>query len=146
MKKAKLIILLLLSSALAPLSAQVAVSYYPLESTFSISSDTEQLLWADLRLETNTFIGLMNTEVQLMCNWRRSKWLNYYSGLGFNFKPFYAASDLSFLNAYVLSTGIRLKPWQAQPGFQVIVELAPFLSESWDAARLRSSFGVAYNF
>lgn len=140
------IILILTLGFFSRAKAQIALSYYPLSSVFAVGTDNEKLLSADLRLETNSFIGLMNSEVQLMWNWRRGNWLNYYSGLGINFKPFYAASDLSFLNGYVISTGIRLKPWQKQPQFQVLFELSPFFYQSWEGASLRSSLGVAYNF
>ena len=133
-------------ASLKTVQGQVALSYYPFESVLGISTNTEKALWADIRLDANSFVGVLNSELQVMWNWRRSDWVNYYSGLGINFKPFYAVADLAFLNAYVLSTGARVKPWQAHPNFQVIFELSPFFYESWDGAILRAKLGLAYNF
>lgn len=142
----KLLALFILLLAFKSSQAQVALSYYPFESVLGISTDVEKPLWVDLRLDANTFIGVMNSEFQLMWNWRQGDWVNYYSGLGINFKPFYAAADLAFLNAYVFSTGARVKPWQAHPNFQLLFELSPYFYESWDGAILRANLGVAYNF
>lgn len=142
----KIVLILVCVLAFKTAQAQVALSYYPFESVLGLSTDVEKALWADLRLDLNTFIGVMNSEAQLMWNWRQGDWVNYYSGLGINFKPFYAAADLAFLNAYILSTGARIKPWQAQPNFQIIFELSPYFYESWDGAIVRANLGVAYNF
>tara|TARA_R110000868_G_scaffold206294_1_gene455070 strand:+ start:63 stop:515 length:453 start_codon:yes stop_codon:yes gene_type:complete len=128
------------------LKAQVALSYYPFQSIVALSSDSEKTLWLDGRLESNTFLSNVNMEVNAMVNFRKRDYYNVYSGLGFNFNPFYAAEDLTFTNGYLLHFGLRFKPWQKHPNFQVAFEISPYLNSNFDGGTLRSLLGLSYNF
>ncbi|WP_421752120.1 hypothetical protein [Croceimicrobium sp.] len=145
MKLRSLLFVLFINLLAQEIVAQVAVAYYPFQSTLSVSTDTEKPLWADFRIETNSFYGNLNSELDLMWNWKRGEWVNYYSGVGWNFAPFAAASDLDFTNGYLFATGARIKPWTAHRNFQVILEIAPYVNRQWDGGIFRSSLGLAYN-
>tara|TARA_Y100001934_G_C12275295_1_gene737064 strand:+ start:1000 stop:1440 length:441 start_codon:yes stop_codon:yes gene_type:complete len=145
MKLRTLILVLFLSIWSQELLAQLSVGYYPFQSTLSIATDTEKLIWADIRIEANSFYGNLNSELDLMWNWKRSDWVNYYSGLGWNFAPFAGASDLDFTNGYVFATGARIKPWAAHRNFQVLFEVGPYVNRQFDGGIFRTSLGLAYN-
>lgn len=146
MKKLLGLILLLFLFRSEPAKAQVALNYYPFQSILTLSSNTEKLIWGDLRLETNTFIANVNTELDLMVNIKRSDWFNLYGGLGVNMNPAAAADGLPLTNGYVLCAGVRVKPIQSHKNFQVLFEIAPYANRNFDGGRLRTLLGVGYNF
>ena len=94
MKKSILVIAILVGILNAiPSKAQMGIAYYPFQSIVSLNSDSEKLAWADLRMETNTFISNLNFEINAMWNFIRKDRLNYYLGLGININPFYALEE-----------------------------------------------------
>jgi hypothetical protein len=146
MAKLFLVITALFLLNISALSAQVAVGYYPFQSILSVSSDTENLLWADLRTETNTFFSNLNLETHLMVNISKSPWVNYYSGLGMHFNPFNGTSDIAIVNGYSFNIGARIKPLQDYPNVQLLFEVGPYINQGFDGGLLRTSLGIAYNF
>ena len=126
--------------------AQLAIGYYPFQSVLSVSSNTEKLLWGDLRAETNTFFGNINFESHLMLNLKRSSWVNFYSGLGVNINPSNSTLNISVLNGYIIDFGARIKPIQKHPNFQVLFEISPYLNKQLNGGILRTFLGVGYNF
>ena len=137
---------MLFSLSIMFVRAQVAISYYPFQSILSLSSNTENTLWGDFRIETNTFFGNINMEPHLMINLKRSSWVNYYSGFGVNINPLNSASNISVLNGYTIDFGVRIKPIQIHSNFQVLFEISPYLNKQFDGGILRTYLGLAYNF
>lgn len=125
--------------------SQIAISYYPFQSVLSVSSDTENLIWADLRVETNTFFSNINLEFDAMLNIKRTDWVNYYTGLGINVNPSYGLEDLPFTNGYVFNAGIRIKPIEKHRNLHVVFELSPYFNRNFDGGIIRTLFGVSYN-
>ena len=125
--------------------SQIALSYYPFQSVLSVSSNTDKLLWADLRIETNTFFSNINLEFNAMVNLKRTDWVNYYSGLGINVNPFYGLEDLPFTNGTVLCAGVRIKPVQKHKNLQVVFELSPYFNKYFDGGMVRTLLGISYN-
>lgn len=127
-------------------SAQVAVSYFPFQSTLSVASSTEYLVWADCKLETNTVYTNMNMELSPKVNLRRGEIANYYVGAGVNFDPTFAYNKTPFTNGYFAELGTRIKPFAKARSLQLVFELSPYINKAWSGGNLRSRLGLAWNF
>ncbi|PJB57397.1 MAG: hypothetical protein CO098_11715 [Bacteroidetes bacterium CG_4_9_14_3_um_filter_41_19] len=145
MKKILVIFMFTLVFLTGKIYSQIALSYYPFQSVLSVSSNTDKLLWPDLRIETNTFFSNINLEFNAMVNLKRTDWVNYYSGLGININPFYGLEDLPFTNGYVLCAGVRVKPVQKHKNLQVVFELSPYFNKYFDGGMVRTLLGISYN-
>ena len=145
MKKILVIFMFSLVFLTGKIYSQIALSYYPFQSVLSVSSNTDKLLWADLRIETNTFFSNINLEFNAMVNLKRTDWVNYYSGLGINVNPFYGLEDLPFTNGTVLCAGVRIKPVQKHKNLQVVFELSPYFNKYFDGGMVRTLLGISYN-
>ncbi|PKP29723.1 MAG: hypothetical protein CVT99_16130 [Bacteroidetes bacterium HGW-Bacteroidetes-16] len=145
MKKILVIFMLSFVFLTGKIYSQIALSYYPFQSVLSVSSNTDKLLWADLRIETNTFFSNINLEFNAMVNLKRTDWVNYYSGLGINVNPFYGLEDLPFTNGTVLCAGVRIKPVQKHKNLQVVFELSPYFNKYFDGGMVRTLLGISYN-
>ncbi|NVK75091.1 MAG: hypothetical protein HWE24_16600 [Oceanospirillaceae bacterium] len=145
--KVKIILLLALSLSISKSTlSQVAVAYYPFQSEISVSTDTEKVVWGDLRIQANTFFANMNFEPSVMVNLSRQAYVNYYLGAGVNLNFFNPASDLPLINGYALDIGARIKPFTSHPGIQIIFEIAPYANYSFDSGLLNARLGVGYQF
>jgi hypothetical protein len=142
----KIIFILLFSTFSLFIKAQIAVAYYPFNNVFSISSNTQNVIWGDLRLETNTFFGNVTIEPHLMWNYKKTDWVNYYAGLGVSISPFQTDQDIDLLNGYSIDFGVRVKPIEKHRNFQVLFELSPFINKDFDGGLFRALLGVGYNF
>ncbi|MGI4875626.1 MAG: hypothetical protein ACRYFX_31100 [Janthinobacterium lividum] len=129
-----------------PISAQVAVTYFPFQSVLGVASDTERRLWVGLNAETNTFISNVNLELQGMANVKRGEWVNYYTGLGVNANPLTAVNGLPLVNGYTCTAGARIKPLDKYRNVQVVFELTPYTNAHFDGGYVRTMLGLAYNF
>ena len=127
-----------------PIVAQVSIGYYPLQSELSLSTNSERLIWGDLRIATNTFYGNITTEPVLIANIKRKEMVNFYSGLGMNFNFFNAASNISIINGYSMHIGTRIKPLKKMNNLQLIFEISPYMNQKFDGGLLRTRLGVAY--
>lgn len=143
--KNNLIIIALLIVAQS-VSAQVAVSYFPFQSTFSVASNTEFLVWADCKLETNTAYTNLSMEFSPKVNFRRGEIANYYVGAGVNFDPTFAYNETPFTNGFFADLGTRIKPFAKARNIQLVLELSPYVNKAWSGGNLRSRLGLAWNF
>ena len=145
MKKTALIILSLI--LFVQLKAQVAVGYYPFQSILSVSTNTEKIIWADFRIETNTFFSNINMELSPMWNFKRTNWVNYYTGVGVNFNPVNGFKNLPFINGYALDFGARIKPlpFRKFKNVQLLFEISPYINQEFTSGNLRTLLGLAYN-
>lgn len=146
MKKLLLLIIVLLALKPNEGKAQIGLAYYPFQSVIALNSDCEKILWADLRMETNTFISNINLELNANYNFKKSDWVNYYTGIGINLNPFYALEDLPATNGYLLHFGTRIKPFQKMKNIQIAFEISPYFNPDFDGGQIRSQLGLAYNF
>lgn len=146
MKNIIVLFILLIAIPYNRLYSQIAVAYYPFQSELSISSNTDNILWGDLRLATNTFWGNITTEPALMVNIKEQKWVNYYAGVGANFNFFNSFDNVSVLNGYALYLGTRIKPLQNLKNIQCIFEISPYMNPQFDGGLLRTRLGIAYQF
>lgn len=146
MKNSLFILVLIFSLAAKTNSAQVGISYYPFQSIIAVNTNTEKMAWADVRMETNTFISNLNFEFNGLFNFKRTEWVNYYSGIGININPFYTLKDLPATNGYLVHFGARIKPFSKIKNLQVAFELSPYLNTDFSAGQIRTLMGLSYNF
>lgn len=128
------------------LSAQASLGYYPFQSELSVTSNPNKILWGDMRLLTNTFWGNITVEPALMVNIKRSKFVNYYTGISVNCNFFNGFNDVSVINGYSLNFGARIKPIEHLPNLQCIFEIAPYMNKDFDGGLLKTRLGLAYHF
>ncbi len=146
MKKIKWLFVAILFLSAQKITAQASLGYYPFQSELSISSNPNKILWGDMRLLTNTFWGNITVEPALMVNIKRSKSVNYYTGIGVNCNFFNGFNDVSVINGYSLNFGARIKPIENVPNLQCIFEIAPYMNQSFDGGLLKTRLGLAYQF
>lgn len=140
------IITIIFAISFTGLFSQVAITYFPFQSFLGISSNTEKLLWADYKIETNSFSSNMNMELSPKINFLRKEAVNYYLGPGISFNPAYGFTDLGIMNGYFLDFGVRVKPWEQHRNFQVVFEISPFVNHEFKSGSLRTRLGLAWNF
>ncbi len=128
------------------MNGQIAFTYHPIQSIFSISSNTEKLIFCEYKIETNTFASNMNMELSTKINVKKTDWVNYYVGPGISFNPAYSFVNLSIFNGYLLDVGARIKPIQKYKNIQLVFELSPYINREFNGGNLRTRLGVAYNF
>jgi hypothetical protein len=126
--------------------AQMSVGYMPFESIISISTNTDRLIWGELRIQSNTFFGNVVTEPSLRWNFKRQNQANYYVGAGVSVNPFNPVQDLELIEGYAIAFGSRIKPIVKYPKIQLIFEISPYYNRYFDGGTLKSHLGVAYQF
>jgi hypothetical protein len=143
--KCKLLILFFLI-AQKQLFGQIAVSYYPFQSIISISTDTDKLIFADFKLETNNFISNFNMEFSPKVNFKIQENINYYTGPGISINPVNSFADLPVINGYFIDIGLRAKPFKNYYNLQIVFELSPYINVNFNGGNLRTRLGLAWNF
>lgn len=126
--------------------AQVAVSYFPFQSILAISTNTEQRLFADFKIETNTFVSNFNLEFSPKVALKRSEGINYYFGPGISVNPANSYANLPVANGYFVDFGMRAKPSKKYQNLQVVFEISPYVNREISGGNLRTRLGVAWNF
>lgn len=125
-------------------TAQVSIGYYPFQSLLAVSTASDCLLWAEYKLETNTFMSNLNMELSPRLNIKRTAQAKYYVGAGISFNPINQFADLSVLNGSFIDIGTRIKPLKTQPSLQVIFEISPYVNRTFDGGNLRTRLGLAW--
>lgn len=141
-----IIILLVFLFVQKSLIGQIVVGYFPFQSQISINSNTDKILFADYKLETNNFLSNLNMEISPKINLKKSEKINYYTGLGISINPINSFSNLPITNGYFVDFGIRYKKFERIKNLQIIFELSPYLNREFDGGNLRSRIGIAWAF
>ncbi len=141
-----IIIILVFLFVQKSLIGQIVVGYFPFQSQISINSNTDKILFADYKLETNNFLSNLNMEISPKINLKKSEKINYYTGLGISINPINSFSNLPITNGYFVDFGIRYKKFERIKNLQIIFELSPYLNREFDGGNLRSRIGIAWAF
>lgn len=138
----------LISLALtATASAQLSLGYFPFnDSKVQLTTNPDKLVFADLRVETNSFFSNLNFELAPFVNLKRKESYNLYLGPGISAYPFYNGDDESFLNGYFLTVGVRWMPIASLRALGFIFELSPYVDDTFEGGRFRSHLGISYHF
>lgn len=142
----RVLLILLFSFTQKLLIAQVAIGYFPFQSLLSVSTNTDKRLFADLKIETNSFFSNINMELSPKINVKRQEKVNYYAGLGISINPANPFADLSVINGYFTDFGMRATPFEKFKNLQIVFEISPYVNREFNGGNLRSRIGVAWNF
>ncbi len=125
--------------------SQVTLGYFPFNyGEVQLTSPQEYLLFADFRMETNSFISNLNMELGGAVNLKRGAQYNFYLGAGFRFNPFAETTNLA---GYYFPVGIRWLPIKAISKLGFVFELSPILYEKiGEGLAIRSKLGLSYAF
>ena len=142
----KYLVLLILFTNAKILSAQIAISYFPFQSIFSVATNTEKHFFLDSKVETNGFISNLNMEFSPKFNFIRKESVNYYAGTGLSINPANLFANLPITNGYFVDLGVRAKPWKTVHQFQVVFEISPYVNTEFRSGNLRTRLGIGWNF
>lgn len=143
----KLLLVLFFGNYLGGLAkAQVALSYYANTSYLGICTKTTRKCWADLRIQTNTFLGFTNFEISPKLNLVRTEVIKTYVGVGINFNPARGIYEGEYLNGYLISAGVMVTPFPKARGLNLIFELSPYMNHAFTSGTVRTSLGIAWQF
>ncbi len=127
-------------------AAQMAFSYYPITSYIGVSTNTTRTCWADLRLQTNTFIGFSNVEMSPKVNLKKSEQVRIYTGVGLNLNFAQGSYNGQYINGYFVSGGIMACPFKELRNLAFIFEISPYVNQSLSDGTIRTSLGLAWQF
>jgi hypothetical protein len=144
----KLILSLAFSLCALTHYGQVVLGYFPFNyGEVQLTSPQSALVFADLRIETNSFITNLNMELGGAVNLKRAEKHNLYLGVGLRGNPFDPLNETSIINGYYVSMGVRWRPVKSVPKLGLVFELSPlFYEELGSGLALRSKLGLSYAF
>lgn len=142
----KILLLFCFTCTCQLLWAQAAVSYYPITSYIGVSTNPTRKLWADLRLQTNTFAGYSNLEFSPKINLKRNEFTRIYAGLGVNFNIAYGAYNGQYINGYIMCAGITVSPFKQVRNLSFIFEIAPYANAGFTGGMIRTTPGISWQF
>jgi hypothetical protein len=125
---------------------QASLSYYPFSSIVGISSNPDKIAWADLRIQTNTFLSNTNMEFCPMLNFKRDSVKKCYVGAGVNFNVIYGLVNDRYINGYSVTVGSRISPFHKVRNLSFIIELSPYINAEFSGATLRTNLGIGWHF
>ena len=124
-----------------------AISYYPFNSQLSIATNPTKVIWADFRIQMNSFTASLNTEPALMVNLAYTQNANFYAGIGANLGIIGAlVADRKLINGYFGSFGVRAYPFKEAQKVSVNFELSPYIEQNGQSGFFRAWLGVGYHF
>ena len=125
---------------------QAAVSYYPITSYIGVSTNPDNRIWADFRLETNTNGGNSNMEISPKLNLKGTDILRAYVGLGINFNVFYGLfNNGQYVNGYFVSGGVAVSPFKKVRNLSFIFEISPYANYTLNDGMIRTNLGISWH-
>lgn len=146
MKKATIILSLLFFVSQS--SKAQTVAFYPFNSVFAISTNTNNPFWCDFRFQTNSYFSSLSTEIAPQFTIVNRFKAIYYIGGGarINFLGKITDSNASLLQGYFIDAGVRITPFEKVKGAQILFELSPYADSKFETGLLIARLGLAYNF
>ncbi len=146
MKKIFLLLFCVLCSC-QMMYGQAAISYYPITSYIGVSTNPENRIWADFRLETNTSFGNSNMEISPKLNLKRTDVFKSYVGVGVNFNVFYGLyNNGQCVNGYFMSGGVLVSPLKKARNLSFIFEISPYANYALNDGIIRTNLGISWQF
>ncbi len=123
------------------------IAYYPLNSVFAISTNTQNNFFVDFRFQTNTFFQSLTTDIAPQFNIVHRPRADYFLGGGIqiNFINLISGTDSRKIQGYFLDAGVRVSPIDKIKNAQIIFALSPIYYEQ-DLGQFRARIGLSYNF
>ncbi|MBO0930212.1 hypothetical protein [Fibrella aquatilis] len=140
----KLLLLLFLFPAVA--FGQASVAYYPFNNLFTVSTNPNNPVWLDARLQTNSLFDGLSTTFCPMVNVSRTEQTTYYVGGGVRLTALNALVGDKVLDGYSLHVGVRVAPVMTMPNLRVAFELSPSAAANFKSGVFYSYLGIVYQF
>lgn len=143
----KLILFGVFSLCSISLYAQAVVTYYPFNSIVSISSNSLRPVWFDVRIQTNSLLASLNTELAPMFRVGQTRNANFYVGAGINTSIVGKLTDQEDLvKGYFLSSGVRVRPFEKLQNVGISFEVSPYSAKNFKSGIFRTWLGLSYQF
>ncbi|MEZ0607654.1 hypothetical protein ACAW74_04010 [Fibrella sp. WM1] len=128
--------------------AQASVAYYPFNSfgLFTVSTNPNNLVWLDARLQTNSIFEQLSTTFCPMVNVKRTERVNYYVGPGIRINALNAVNGDKVLENYSLHVGVRAAPVESLPNLRVAFEISPSAAANFKSGIFYTYLGFAWQF
>lgn len=142
----RLLLSLFLTGLCYKAPAHIALSYYPITSYVGVSTNTARTLWADLRLQTNTFIGFSSVEISPKLNLKNTEVVKVYLGAGINFNFAQGSYNGQYINGYFVSGGVMASPFKEVRNLAFIFEASPYVNYGISDGIIRTTLGISWQF
>lgn len=140
------LVVLWLGSVLS-VRAQAVVTYYPFNSVVSVSTNSTKSVWCDFRVQTNSVLSSLNTEIAPMVQLSHTRNAVYYAGVGVNTSIVGKLLDQEdLLKGYFLSAGVRVRPFEKLQNVGVAFEASPYSAKNFKSGIFRTWLGLSYYF
>ncbi len=123
-----------------------SVTYYPWQSFLEISSNPENRLWVQTRIQGNSVFSSMNTEFSGHVTISKRENGQFYIGPGVQVNFLNPLNDREILNGYFLNIGTRQYPFASKKAIGLTFEISPYVSSSLDIGTWRYLMGLTYSF
>lgn len=121
-------------------------TFYPWQSQLEISSNPQNRLWLQFRIQGNSVFSSMNTEIAPMITIKKNPKSVFYFGPGVQFNLLNELNEKKILNGYFLNIGTRVYPFEKTKNVGIAFELSPYANQDFDIGTWRYLFGVSYSF
>lgn len=133
---------LLLSGALKAQS----VVYYPFNNVLGISTNPNNVFWADFRLFTNSYFTSVSGEISPQFTVYSTQKADYYTGGGVKFNFYNLFNSYNPVEGYFLNAGVKVRPFEKYKKLHIAFEISPYAVKEMDAGLFRTMLGIGYNF
>jgi hypothetical protein len=140
----KLFFIFLLLSGFSGFSQSVV--YYPFNSLLSVSTNPSNVLWLDVRFQTNSYFSSLSTEIAPAINLNRNPKARFYIGGGAKMNFLNQLADKDILEGYFMNVGVRSSPFEKYKKIQIAFEISPYAVSDFELGVFRTHLGIGYNF
>lgn len=123
-----------------------SVTFYPWQSFLEFSSNPENRVWAQARIQGNSVFSSMNTEFSGHLTVSKRENGQFYVGPGVQVNFLNPLNDREILNGYFLNIGTRQYPFANKKAIGLSFEISPYVSSSLDIGTWRYLMGLTYSF
>jgi hypothetical protein len=120
--------------------------YYPFNSLFGISTNPNNRLWLDAKIQTNSYFSSLSTELSPEINLNNNPKGKFYLGAGFKLNYLNLIEKNNILDGYFFNAGVRSAPFEKYKKVQIVFELSPYVGRKFDIGIFRAHLGIGYNF
>lgn len=127
------------------LSAQ-SVVYYPFNSVLGVSSNPNNLFWADFRIFTNSYFTSVTGEISPQFTVYSTPKADYYTGVGLKLNFYNMFNNYNPVEGYFMNAGVKIRPFEKFKKVHIAFEISPYAVRQMDMGLFRTMLGIGYNF
>lgn len=123
-----------------------SVVYYPFNSVLGVSSNPNNLFWADFRIFTNSYFTSVTGEISPQFTVYSTSRADYYTGVGLKLNFYNMFNNYNPVEGYFMNAGVKIRPFDKFKKLHIAFEISPYAVRQMDAGLFRTMLGVGYNF